>query len=214
MLILTSVTRSVFYSTEIPSMRMTVLVAATLLLPNVLFAQDTAKAGEKFVSLFDGKTLDGWKVENCEVEIQDGCIFLKGGNGWLRSEKTYGDFVLELEWKALKKERYDSGVFIRAVPPPAGTSPWPERNQVNLRQDLMGNIAEYKGAVPRMDLVKPGDWNHFRLVVVGKTAELLINGKQAWKIGDLTPATGLIGLQCEVPGGGQFLVRNVRISQR
>ena len=194
-------------------MNMTALMTATLLLPSVLLAQDASKADEKFVSLFDGKTLDGWKVENCQVEVQNGCIFLKGGNGWLRSEKAYGDFVLELEWKALKKEHYDSGVFIRAVPP-AGKSPWPERNQVNLRQDRMGNIAEYKGAVSRGDLVKPGDWNHFRLVVVGKTAELLINGKQAWKIGTLDPASGLIGLQCEVPGGGQFLIRNVRISER
>ncbi len=194
-------------------MRMTALVTATLLFPNVLFAQDAPKVKEKFVSLFDGKTLDGWKVENCDVEIQDGCIFLKGGNGWVRTEKAYSDFVLELDWKALKKEKYDSGVFIRAVPP-TGKAPWPERNQVNLRQDLMGNIADYQGAVARTDLVKPGDWNHFRLVVVGKTAELLINGKQAWKIGKLHPATGLIGLQCEVPGGGQFLVRNVRISER
>ena len=172
------------------------------------------KADEKFVSLFDGKTLDGWKVENCEVEVQDGCIFLKGGNGWVRTEKTYGDFVLEMDWKALKKEQYDSGVFIRAVPPVAGKSPWPELNQVNLRQDVVGNIEQYKKAVGRTDLVKPGDWNHFRLVVVGKTAELLINGKQAWKIDNLTPPTGLIGLQCEVPGGGQFLFRNLRISQR
>ncbi len=194
-------------------MKMTALVVATLLLPSALLANDAPQGGEKFVSLFDGKTLDGWKVENCEVEVQDGCIFLKGGNGWVRREKIYGDFVLELEWKALKKEKYDSGVYIRAVPP-AGKAPWPKRNQVNLRQDLMGNVPEYKGAVARPDLVKPGDWNHFRLVVIGKTAELLINGKQAWKINNLTPATGLIGLQCEVPGGGQFLFRNIRISQR
>jgi len=192
---------------------MIALLAATLLFPSLLLVQDAAKADEKFVSLFDGKTLDGWKVEKCEVEVQDGCIFLKGGNGWVRREKVYGDFVLELEWKAVKKEHYDSGVYIRAVPP-AGKAPWPERNQVNLRQDLMGNIQDYKGAVARTDLVKPGEWNHFRLVVVGRTAELLINGKQAWKIDNLTPASGLIGLQCEVPGGGQFLFRNVRISER
>jgi hypothetical protein len=194
-------------------MRTTALLAATLLLPSALLAQDTKNAEEKFVSLFDGKTLSGWKVEKCEVEVQDGCIFLKGGNGWMRTEKTYGDFVLELDWKALKKRQYDSGVYIRAVPP-AETAPWPERNQVNLREDQMGCIKEYKGAVARTDLVKPGKWNHFRLVVVGQSAELLINGKQAWKIDDLTPATGLIGLQCEVPGGGQFFVRNVRISER
>ncbi len=196
-------------------MRMIILVAATLLLPSVLFAQDAPKADEKekFVSLFDGKTLDGWKVENCDVEVQDGCIFLKGGNGWVRREKVYGDFVLELDWKAVKQEKYDSGVYIRAVPP-SGKAHWPAKNQVNLRQDRMSNIADYKGAVTRTDLVKPGEWNHFRLVVVGATAELLINGKQAWKIDNLKPASGLIGLQCEVPNGGQFLFRNIRISER
>ena len=98
-------------------MRMITLVAAILLFPNLLLAADAPKSDGKFVSLFDGKTLAGWKVENCKVEVQDGCIFLKGGNGWVRTEKTYGDFVLELDWKALKKEQYDSGVFIRAVPP-------------------------------------------------------------------------------------------------
>jgi hypothetical protein len=193
-------------------MKLTVLIAAILLLPSLLMAEDALKADEKFVSLFDGKTLDGWKIEKCEVEVQDGCIFLKGGNGWMHSEKDYGDFVLELEWKALKKDHYDSGIYLRAAP--AGKAPWPKRNQVNLRQDLLGNIQDYKGAVARADLVKPGDWNHFRLVVVGKTAELLINGKQAWKIDDFTPASGLIGLQCEVPGGGQFLIRSIRISER
>jgi len=205
-----------FHPTETRPMKMPALFAAIVLLPSMLLAQDAPKAeekAEKFVSLFDGKTLDGWKVENCEAEVRDGCIFLKAGNGWLQREKIYGDFVLELDWKAVKKEHYDSGVFIRAVPP-AGKAPWPKRNQVNLRQDLMGNIQEYKGAVARTDLVKPGQWNHFRLVVAGKTAELLINGKQAWKIDDLTPAIGLIGLQCEVPGGGQFLFRNIRISEQ
>jgi hypothetical protein len=194
-------------------MKTNALCAAILLFPRLLLAQDAAKPDEKFVSLFDGKTLDGWKVEKCEVEVRDGCIFLKGGNGWVHREKTYADFVLELEWKAVKKEKYDSGVYIRAIPP-TGRANWPKRNQVNLRQDLMGNIAENKGAVARPDLVKPEDWNKFRLVVVGKTAELLINGNQAWKIEDLAPATGLIGLQCEVPNGGQFLFRNIRISER
>ena len=194
-------------------MKLTALLAATLLLPSAILAQDDPKPAEKFVSLFDGKTLDGWKVENCQVEVQDGCIFLKEGNGWMYREKPYADFILELEWKALEKEHYDSGVYIRAVPP-YKNAPWPDRNQVNLRQDYMGNIKEYKKAVTRTDLVKPGEWNHFRLVVVGKTAELLINGKQAWKIDNLRPASGLVGLQCEVPAGGQFLFRNIRISER
>jgi hypothetical protein len=186
---------------------MIALIASFLFLPNIVMAED------KFVSLFDGKTLDGWKVYKCEAEVQDGCILLKGGNGWVHREKKYGDYVLELDWKALRKDHYDSGVYIRALAP-AGRANWPKLNQVNLRQDLMGNIQENKKAVARPDLVKPGEWNQFRLIVVGSTAELLINGTQAWKIDDLKPTTGLIGLQCEVPGGGQFLFRNIRISER
>jgi hypothetical protein len=187
-------------------------------MPGLLLAQDAKKEdakkpADKFVSLFDGKTLNGWKVENCEAGVQDGCILLKAGNGWVRSEKTYGDFVLEVEWKPVNKEMWDSGVYIRAVPPPAG-KPWPARNQLNLRKGLEGNIKEIKEAVGHGELVKPGEWNVFRVTVVGKTASLEINGKPAWKIENLKPATGYIGLQCEVAGGGQFLFRSVRISER
>ena len=59
--------------------------------------------------LFDGKTLEGWTVENeAKIEIQDGVLLLKDGNGWLRSNHVYGDFQLHLEWKALKAEKYDA----------------------------------------------------------------------------------------------------------
>jgi hypothetical protein len=78
----------------------------------------------------------------------------------------------------------------------------------------MGNIKEIKEAVARVDLVKQGEWNHFRLTVIGKTAALEINGKPAWKINSMKPPVGYIGLQCEVPGGGQFYFRDIRISVR
>ncbi|MGO8752276.1 MAG: DUF1080 domain-containing protein [Thermoguttaceae bacterium] len=194
-------------------MRLALLAAAICLFPCTLPAEEAAKTEEQFVSLFDGKTLDGWKVENCQAGVKDGCIFLEAGNGWVRTEKQYGDFVLELDWKAVKTDMYDSGVYIRAVPPKA-KQPWPAKNQVNLRQDLMGNIKEIKEAVARVDLVKQGEWNHFRLTVIGKTAALEINGKPAWKINNMKPPVGYVGLQCEVPGGGQFYFRDIRISVR
>ena len=193
-------------------MRTTLLVAMLLLVPSLLPAADTANAG-KFVDLFDGKTLDGWKVEKCDVTVQDGAIFLKGGNGWMHTEKQYGDFVLELDWKPLKKEKFDSGVYIRAALPPAKAN-WPGPGQINLRQDLLGSLKEFKEAVAHPELAKPGEWNHFKVTVVGTTAALEINGKTAWKIDGLKNPTGYIGLQCEVPNGGQFLFRNIRISPR
>ena len=55
--------------------------------------------------IFDGKSLDGWTVENgCQVEVKEGNILLKAGDGWLRSDHTYQDFSLHLEWKALQQK--------------------------------------------------------------------------------------------------------------
>jgi hypothetical protein len=53
--------------------------------------------GSGWGSLFDGQTLKGWKVTGCEAVVQDGAILLKSGNGLVRTERTYRDFVLEIE---------------------------------------------------------------------------------------------------------------------
>src|SRR5438046_3129378 len=65
-------------------------------------------------SLFDGETLQGWTVHNdAQIAVEEKLLVLKAGNGWLRSDLTYGDFVLHIEWKALKEADYDSGIYIR-----------------------------------------------------------------------------------------------------
>ena len=50
--------------------------------------------------MFNGRNLDGWQVYNCEAEMKDGNLALVSGNGWLRAQQLYTDFVLDLEWKA------------------------------------------------------------------------------------------------------------------
>src|SRR3954463_6453450 len=57
-----------------------------------------------FVSLFDGKTLEGWTPQHTDrFSVRDGLIFNDGGTGWLRSAKVYKDFELHAEYRALKK---------------------------------------------------------------------------------------------------------------
>ena len=53
--------------------------ALVLLLVNVSLAADTSRPEEGFVSLFDGKTLDGWKVgENADIfRVRDGMIVME-----------------------------------------------------------------------------------------------------------------------------------------
>ena len=164
-------------------------------------------------SLFDGKTLNGWHPTRCEVEVRDGAILLKAGNGLLRTDYRYGNFVLDLEWKALREGKWDSGIYFRCeLPDPKAKRPWPRRYQANLLKGREGNVDGLKGAESK-GRVKDGEWNRFKLTVIGSTAAMEINGKPAWKADGLESSEGYIGLQAEVPGGGQFLFRNIRITE-
>jgi len=163
------------------------------------------------VSLFDGKTLAGWDVLNCEAEVQEGAILLKSGNGLVQTQKRYGDFVLEYEWKALKPDGWDSGVYFRYAEVPAG-SPWPPRYQVNLLQGLEGDLVEFEQGKNRV-AIKAGQWNRFVLTLKGRTAALQVNSDQAWEVDGIEVPRGYIALQAEIPGGGQFLFRNIRITE-
>jgi hypothetical protein len=50
-------------------------------------------------------------------------------------------------------------------------------------------------------------------MVAGTTASLEINGQRAWTAGPVADVAGYIGLQAEIPGGGQFLFRNIRVQE-
>jgi hypothetical protein len=78
---------------------------------------------------------------------------------------------------------------------------------------MEGNVGGLKGAESK-GLLKDHEWNSFKLTVRGTKAELDINGKPAWKADGLEgPEEGFIGIQAEVPGGGQHRFRNIYITE-
>ena len=163
-----------------------------------------------WAQLFNGKDLSGWDVLKCGVEVNDdGSLLIKAGNGLVQTKEQYADFVLDCEWKALKPAKWDSGIYFRYTAVPKGR-PWPPRYQTNIRQGMEGNVGSLKGARSK-GLTKPGEWNRFVLTVQGTKASLEINGKPAWEADGLAEPKGYISLQAEVPNGGQFLFRNVRL---
>ncbi|MBI5758611.1 MAG: DUF1080 domain-containing protein [Planctomycetales bacterium] len=187
------------------------LVAVVLLIPMTALAQADRAAAAKS-SLFDGQTLQGWTVLNeAEATVADGLLQLKNGNGWLRSDFTYADFKMHVEWKALQAADYDSGIYIR-TPPDPGKPFARDGYQINLLQGQEGNIKNLKGA-ESTGLIKPGEWNAFDITVIGDTVELTINGKKAWKASGIKHRAGHVGLQCEVTKGGQFQFRNIHITE-
>ena len=174
----------------------------------------TARSADGYsYDLFDGRSLDGWTIENdCHASVRDGMIFLESGNGWIRTDRVFADFKLHVEWKALKEADYDSGIYLRTIP---GGKPFPKRSyQANLLEGQVGHIKNLKGATVSKPLAKPaGEWNSFDITVIGDTLTLEINSQRAYQVRGVTEPVGHIGIQAEVPKGGQFYFRNLRITE-
>ncbi|MES2705754.1 MAG: DUF1080 domain-containing protein [Verrucomicrobiota bacterium] len=159
------------------------LTAAALALVSPLHAEDPAGAA---VSLFNGTDLTGWKAPSAETfwKVSDGV--LTGENdpakkgSVLETTKSYGDFDLEADvrWTG----EIDSGFNIRKpeIQLQIGVSR-------SLKKDMTGcfytggkdKYPEAGQARDREKLIKPGDWNHFRLTAKGDTFTVWINGTEA-----------------------------------
>jgi len=151
----------------------------------------------QWVSLFNGKDLTGWvPVNEVTFEVKDGNLRLVKGMGWLRTEKEYGEFALEVEWRALE-EQYDSGIFFGCG---LEGKPWPKENwQLNLRYNMIGGLV--KGArvmvpaeTPKMPV---NQWVRLRLEVKGKKATLDVDGERAWETDVIDRNHGYLGIQAE-----------------
>ena len=94
-------------------------ILPTLSLASVIaFTAFNLRAAEEWVALFDGKSLDGWvqRGGSANYRIDGDCIVgasvLNTGNSFLCTEKDYGDFILEIEYKVDPK--LNSGIQIRS----------------------------------------------------------------------------------------------------
>lgn len=186
------------------------LVVLLLGLATTSLAQAADSTGVRSQA-FNGQDLAGWHVTGCEVGVENGLFVIKEGNGFVRTDSRYLDFVLELDYKPRKAEMYDAGIYIRCELPADG-KPWPSQYQVNLKQGDELNLIKFpKGR--STGLVKPGDWNHVKLTVISDKATMEINGKPAWETDGIEVKQGYIGIQVEVPMGGQFEFKDIFITE-
>jgi hypothetical protein len=161
-------------------------------------------------SVFNGENLQGWHVTGCQTQVEDGKLVIVGGDGFVRTDHMYGDFVLELSWLPRRDENWDSGIYIRCDLPE--DRPWPKRYQINLLQGDEGNLIGFPKGRSK-GLVKAGAWNRMKLTVRGETASMEINGQPAWSVAGIEQPQGYIGIQCEVPGGGQFELKDIYVTE-
>jgi hypothetical protein len=175
----------------------------------LLLSVPFCRADEKWTTLFNGKDLTGWHHEGEATAVfaaTNGVIHVQGGKGWLRTEKEYGDFILEAEWRGLETN-FNSGIFIRA---PRDGNPWATNVwQVNLKQSAVGELLEGSRKAVLSTTMRPvGEWVRFRIEARGTRLALFVDGERAWEFKEFEAERGYIGIQAE---GKAVDVRNLRV---
>ena len=148
-----------------------------------------------FVKLFDGKTLDGWKMAgkgNFLIIENEKALLTYGGMGLLwYYKKKFKDFVLTLEWKVSNRSD-NSGVFVRFPNPYNDPNIAIEYGYEIQIDDIglpdgdpihkTGAIYNYKGSsLKTKNISKPlvvGKWNTFGIYVIQQSYSVTLNEEQ------------------------------------
>lgn len=204
------------------------LTISALFIAAVAFAQNSG-----WVSIFDGKTMTGWSKKAVHDgngglwEVQGGALVAnqepdhKGG--LIGTDKTYGDFEVELEFKV--DMPVDTGLFLRTREDGMGY-----QITIDYRKDgYIGSLyAPAEGGFIQVNKLwenyfKKNSWNKLRARIEGQPAHV-----QAWLNGIKTidfkdnrnrfPASGYIGLQVHGGAGAwgdtsRARFRNIRIKE-
>ncbi len=196
-----------------------------------LFAKDGAPAG--FV-VRDWADVSKPAPEGAAWEVKDGVLHSTGSRGcWLLSEKEYGDFILEYEFKL--GPRGNSGCALRA--PAQGDPAFDglELQMADLRYNPEAKPSEltggfYRAAAPTEQVYRPEEWNTARIELRGSKAKVTLNGKLVQDIDFDTftepvkrhngedapplkerPRRGRLGFQELSRDHGHVLIRHARI---
>jgi hypothetical protein len=143
-----------------------------------------AQQGAGWVSLFDGKTLDGWKVgENAaSFKVEDGAIVINGPRAHLYYVGPVQNHEFKnVEFKAdvMTTPGSNSGIYFHTAYQEGG---WPAKGyevQVNNSHTDPKRTAGLYGVSDNMEApAKDGEWFTMQIVVQGKHVTTSVNGKQ------------------------------------
>ncbi len=154
---------------------------------------------EGFVSLMPETGLEGWVMMAGNPEraaqawrvAEDGRLICDGRyGGWLRSEKSYKDFVLRFEYAICRGG--NSGVFLRATEKgnPAFTGMELQiADDYGKRPTTRSAMSLYGSVAPAQNLSKrTGGWNTVEVTCQGSRLQVVWNGEEALDV-DLSDPT-------------------------
>lgn len=192
----------------------------------------TSVAQEKWITLFNGKDLSGWKQLNgkARYEVRNkeivGTTVFGEPNSFLVTEKDYGDFILELDFRL--DADMNSGIQFRSETKPEYRDGRVHGYQMEIDPSARawtggiydearrGWLYPLEYNVPGKKAYKQRDWNHARIECIGNVIRIWVNGIPTAHVVDDLTTRGFIALQVhsvrkQEESGQQVRWRNIRI---
>ena len=194
--------------------------------------ESAPKDNTPWTPLFNGENLNGWTQKGGEAKyrVEDGKVIgstvHNTPNSFMTTNKMYGDFILELDYKV--DSTMNSGIQIRSNSTPQYQNGRVHGYQIEIdpsdrawsagiydegRRGWLFPIENDKNA---QQAFKQGDWNHYRIEAIGDTIKTWINGVPAAHLIDGKTHSGFIALQVHSIGkdakeGTEIMWKNVNI---
>ena len=188
--------------------------------------------GPNWKSLFNGENLDGWEKLNGTAEyiIEDNTIVgiseMNTPNTFLATTESYGDFILEFDFKV--DDGLNSGVQFRSLSLPEHNNGRVHGYQFEIdpsERAWTGGVYDEarRGWVYPLNYNPDGqkafkneEWNSARIEAIGSSIRTWVNGVECANLLDNTTASGFIALQVHSIGredlaGKTVSWRNIRI---
>ena len=206
------------------------LLALFLCLSASLGGAQTITPTER-VDLFDGKDFAGFTFfmrSNSPPEktwsiTTNGCIHCGGRPpGFLRTEKTYANYHLTVEWRFVKVAPHadNTGVLVHMQLP---DKVWPKCIECQGQNQKQGDFWLQSGSsadgysgdgkkAVHVPMTGPpnenpiGEWDTYEVIAKDNTVEIIVNGKSMNKITGANVTSGFIGIQSE---GADIEVRKI-----
>ncbi|HUT36781.1 MAG TPA: DUF1080 domain-containing protein [Planctomycetota bacterium] len=189
-------------------MRRMAIVAMACALAAAAWAGEAVEEG--FVSLFDGKTLEGWKGAVTGYTAEDGLLVCQEkGGGNLMTAKEFGDMIFRFEFKF--GPGGNNGVSVRG-------------HEIQVLDDYADKHkalkpCQYHGSIyckvpAKRGATKPaGEWNTEEIQVKGTQWTVTVNGQVVVDC-DISTVAGLEGVAKRAKGPLGFMGHGCRVEFR
>lgn len=134
---------------------------------------------DNWQALFNGKDFTGWTGDTANYKINGADVTCPAGAKTIATEKEYGDFILDFEFKL--ETAGNNGIGLRV---PKDGTPHLGGMEIQILDSKYENAKDYQmhgsiyGVVPaKTGYLKPaGEWNHQTIICIEDHVKVIVNG--------------------------------------